>query len=177
MSYGLREERSDVYYAESHLPVIGREIVEFLKAKAAASPRRVCRLCTHEGTEDPFQEMLIAHCRDTYMRPHKHVGHARSYKVLEGRAIVVVFRPDGQIDTAFELDAAGPYYFRVRADVYYMFLAQTDFFVFIEATTGPWVPHETARASWAPPEGDEEAAAVFRSDVAARARGIVQAAV
>lgn len=169
-AFAFREESPEVYYTQEPLCVVGPEIVEFLKEKALESPRRRCRLCTHKNWDDPFQEMIIAHRRESYQVPHRHLGRTLSFRVLEGQALVAIYDEDGVIVRTFRVsDDGAAFYARVPPDVYWSFIIESEWFVILEAVIGPFTQHVVEWATWAPDESDTAAATEYRRVLRERA--------
>lgn len=166
----LREETPEVYYTNDSISVLYPGIIAFLKERALATPRQRCRICMHSGWDDPFQEMLIAHRSGHYMQPHRHVERTQSFRIVEGRALVVVFHDDGVIRHVFKTgDNEGAFYFRFPPSVYYCFLIESEWFVFFEGVARPFTPSVVEWAPWAPPENNTTAATAYSIELRRRA--------
>ncbi|MBV8245683.1 MAG: WbuC family cupin fold metalloprotein [Candidatus Eremiobacteraeota bacterium] len=149
----LHAESPEVYYSEAPLPLADDAIVAFLKERAAETPRKRCRLCTHRGATDAFHEMLIVHSHDTYVRPHRHLRREESLTVLEGTASLVIFDDRGSIERTVTLGERGSgkaFYYRMPAARWHTLVIDSEWFVFLESTTGPFNPEGSENASWAP---------------------------
>ncbi|MGJ3259894.1 MAG: WbuC family cupin fold metalloprotein [Rhodospirillales bacterium] len=134
------------------------EDIAFLKARAVDNPRRRCRLCAHPGTDHPIHEMLIIHGRDAYVRPHRHLGQAESFQIIEGRATAVFFEEHGGISGWSTMTASadgGAFYYRMPEDTFHTILIESEWLVFHECTQGPFDPARCEFAPWAPDDHDD----------------------
>lgn len=166
----FRKESDEVYYTRDRLCALKWDVIEFLKQRALENERRRCRLCTHESVDDPFQEMIVAHHRDSNFMPHRYGDRTQSFKVLEGAADVVLFDESGEITHVFGAGGDdGAFYFRIPA-VYYMFLVKAEWFIFLEATADPFDRSLVDWAPWAASERDVPAAREYRRELIVRAQ-------
>jgi cupin fold WbuC family metalloprotein len=169
----LRGHGPDVFYVAGALPVLDRADVDALKAVVDRSTFKRTRICVHEGTDDPLQEMFIVQLRATYIRPHKHLDKVESLLVLEGEADAVFFDDGGEIQQVVPL---GPYqsprrfFYRIGSAIYHSLLIHTATFVFKEATLGPFDKARTVFAPWSPAEGDDASVRTYMSGLGARVR-------
>jgi cupin fold WbuC family metalloprotein len=155
----LRVFNEEVLFADAPLSTISREDIEWLKARAAKTPRRRIRICTHLNSGDLLHEMLIVHTRTTYVRPHKHVNKCESFHVITGEVDVVLFEEDGAVCQAIRMGehASGKrFYYRLNESRYHTLLIRSDVLVFHEVTTGPFRREDTLFPSWAPEEGQTD---------------------
>ena len=66
----IRKINDEVYYTATGVTLVGPEEIAFLKARAAETPRRRTRLCTHPAPDNGLHEMLIVHGHDEIGRAH-----------------------------------------------------------------------------------------------------------
>lgn len=153
-----RVVNEEVLYADDAIVRVARPDIILLKEGAERNRRKRIRLCAHRDMEDSLHEMLIVHTRDTYVRPHKHLGKCESFHVIEGVADVVVFEDDGAIADVIPLGdyASGrAFYYRLTRPWFHTVLIRSDVLVFHETTNGPFRRADTVFAGWAPEENDE----------------------
>lgn len=159
----MRKINDEVYYTADPVTFVGGEEIAFLKARAAETPRKRTRLCTHDAPEAGLHEMLIVHGQDAYIRPHRHLGKPESLHVMEGAATAVFFDETGAPNRWIRLGDGGARYYRIDNAVFHALLIESDWFVFHEVTVGPFDPSRTEWAAWAP-DGKDEAEAKRYSD-------------
>jgi len=159
MMQAIRKISDEIYYTATGFTVVGAAEIAFLKARAAETPRRRVRLCTHPDPAHPLHEMLIVHGRDAYVRPHRHHGKAESLHVIEGKATALLFDEAGAVTRSIALGAGGANYYRIEDATFHGLLIESAWFVFHETTGGPFDPSRTEWAAWAP-DGKDEADAV-----------------
>jgi cupin fold WbuC family metalloprotein len=104
--------------------------------------------------------MFIVHTKETYVRPHKHIGKAESFSVLEGEADLVLFEDDGTVRQIIRMGSPGSgqkFYHRLAAPVFHTLLIRSDILFFHEITQGPFLRGQTLFADWAPEIVDAKA--------------------
>jgi cupin fold WbuC family metalloprotein len=165
------------FFPDQDIIEIHPEQLSALKKAAAAAPLRRARLCLHQNHADEVQEMVIAFCRDTYNRPHRHRGKSESFHVIEGQVAIVFFdeegRPTRQVHLGMPADGL-PFLYRLASDRWHAVIPLTDHVIIHETTTGPFVPGQTEFAPWSPDGADVEAA---RQYVAQLERSLAHAGV
>jgi cupin fold WbuC family metalloprotein len=132
-----------------------------LKTAAADSPLRRARICLHHSHADSVQEMLIAFCRDSYNRPHRHRRKSESFHLIEGRVLIVFFDESGVPTRKVFLGPAGsglPFVYRLSSDRWHTVIPLDDYVLVHETTTGPFEPGQTEFADWSPDGTDREEA-------------------
>ncbi len=154
----VRKINDEVYYTADGITLVGPEEIAFLKARAAETPRRRTRLCTHPSPDSGLHEMLIVHGRDAYVRPHRHLGKPESLHVMEGRATAIFFDDQGTPRRRVPIGDDACRYYRIDDAVFHSLLIESDWLVFHEVTAGPFDPAKTEWAAWSP-DGKNEAEA------------------
>jgi cupin fold WbuC family metalloprotein len=164
------EESAEVYYASAPLATVGDDEIAFLKERAAANPRRRCRLCLHASPAAAQHEMLIVHHRSCYVRPHRHAAKSESLIVVEGEALAFTFDDAGRVDAAIRLGAPGDggrFSYFMPAGMWHGLAILSEWLVFVEAAAGPFDPAATTFPAWAPDGSDARAAAAYVDALAA----------
>lgn len=154
---GYVAESGDVFYATDAVTTIGTDDIAFLKQAASGSKNRRARLCLHDSPESVHQQMLIAVHRDSYLRPHYHVGKTETYHVVEGSALIVFFTDDGSPETFVEIGAVSAptnVSYRVQPLVTHTFLIRSEWVVYWEVTQGPFDTSKTKFPDWSPAADD-----------------------
>ena len=147
----------EIFYPEKSLVIVSREHINLLKSQALKNRRKCCRLCTHPDTNDSVHEMLIAHVKGNYVRPHKHINKPESFHVIEGELTVLLFDEDGVVTESIEMGsfASGrAFYYRISDNQYHTLVVKSDIVVFHETTKGPFDRSDTVFAPWASDEKD-----------------------
>jgi cupin fold WbuC family metalloprotein len=151
----LRKLADGVFFSDEPIVLAGAVEREFLKRKAAETPRRRARICAHNGDGDLLHEMLIAILAGSYVHPHKHVGKTESFHVIEGIADVVIFDDAGGIRSIIRLGdvmSNGIFFYRLPEGIYHTVIIRTDCFMVHEVTVGPFESGATIKADFAPSE-------------------------
>lgn len=164
------ESSSGVIHAAEDLVLLRLDDLAPLVPLAASNPKRRARFCAHRVSSDVLHEMFIVLERDSYVRPHKHVGKAESFAVLEGEADLVMFDEDGTLRQVVPLGPPGGgriFYYRLANPLYHTFVIHSSRLLFHEVTSGPFRREDTLFAPWAPDETSQGAVALFRTKLGA----------
>ncbi len=159
---------STTLFAHQEIIEINRAQLEDLKRAAAASPLKRARLCLHHSHDDKVQEMVIAFCRGTYNRPHRHRNKTESFHVIEGNLVVVFFDNLGHVTGRIKL---GPgtegqtFLYRLSSDLWHTVVPLSEFVIIHETTSGPFIKEENELATWAPDEKDTKGVEEFLSRI------------
>ena len=112
--------------------------------------------------------MIIIHTKDTYVRPHKHLGKIEAFHVIKGVAKIVIFDDDGGVEKIIEVgdySSSKVFYYKIEKPYYHTLLIDSDVFIFHEITSGPFNPKETLFAPWAPKDNEEKEILIFKNDL------------
>ena len=151
---------AEVLYPDEQIVKVDQQDIAFLKEQASHNPRQRIRLCAHRDVADTLHEMLIIHAKNTYVRPHKHVGKSESFHVIEGIVDVVLFDEAGAVTDVIKMGeyASGRrFYYRISDPLYHTLLIRSEVLVFHETTNGPFKREDMIFAAWAPDENDQAA--------------------
>ena len=168
----------EVLASTGDVVTVNRQDLEGLKRAAAASPRKRFRLCAHQSVVDDLHEMVVVLSRETYVRPHKHLGKSESFHLVEGELLVVLFDEAGAITQVIAMSpptGGGSWFYRLSASRYHAVMPLSEMVVFHETTNGPFRREDTVWAPWAPAEEDRGLAEAYVSDLLARAQGMALA--
>ena len=143
----------EVLYSKDALTIAEKSDIIELKLISKSNIRNRIRLCTHLNQIDLLHEMIIVHEKNTYVRPHKHIGKSESTHIIEGIVDVVLFDEDGLIAQVIQMGdyASGkPFFYRMATPFYHTLIIRSDVLVFHETTNGPFDKKSTIFAPWAP---------------------------
>jgi cupin fold WbuC family metalloprotein len=160
----------EVLYARGSIVDVDRGDIDALISQAESNPRRRIRICAHPDAADPLHEMLIVHARDTYVRPHKHLGKSESFHVVAGIVDVVLLDDDGRFARVIPMGEYGSgraFFYRLSTACYHTLRITANFAVFHETTSGPFRREDTVFAPWAPAESELEAVRAYQERIAA----------
>jgi cupin fold WbuC family metalloprotein len=144
-----RQTSADVYHANQWGLDWGADVITELKDAAGRSARSRARLCLHPSPGDRHQEMLIVMSRNAIERPQRRTIGFDTKIVLEGRAVLRYFTPDGGSTTrSVELGGEHALYVHTRSDEYHSLSISSDWFVFLEVLEGPFDATTTEFAPW-----------------------------
>lgn len=153
----IKKQSIDVLVAADKHISLSRRDLESLKEKVLKTPKKRIRINIHASPKDRIHEMFIVICKDTYIRPHKHLLKKESYHVIEGRATNVLFDEKGTIRKAISMSdyaSGSDFYYKLNEPLYHCLVIQSDYFVFVEVTNGPFRKTDNIFAPWSPDEKD-----------------------
>ncbi len=130
--------------------------LESLKKHAAKQPLRRSRYLLHASPKEAVQEMVIAFCQGSYVRPHRHLGRIRkSYHVIEGDLMFMCFDARGCVTRKMRLGAKKGSYLicRYEPKCWHTVYALSRYAIIHEVIEGPY--HKAELAPWSPDYGDE----------------------
>ena len=124
-----------VYSSDRTVELISRNDVEYLCRVAGHAPEKKSRVLLHGVIDKLLHEMIIVHRYGTYIRPHINDRSDKSFVMIKGEMIVVLYDEHGSINEKY-------------------LLSMTEEAVFLESTLGP---HTSTRyATFAPSADDKE---------------------
>ncbi len=166
LASGLREEAPEVIYSDGTFRAADPATIAVLKARAAASPRRRCRICFHHSPDATQHAMLIVMHQSSYVQPHRHIDRSETLTVLEGFADAILFDSNGAITTAIAMSpatAGGNFFYYMPQGVFHTLIFRSEWLVFLETTAGPFDRANNEAAPWAPSETDLAAGYAYLS--------------
>ena len=143
MSTVIRNNQDTIY--------IDRKKLEELKILAQKDPNKRARICLHKDDGEMIQEMIIAFCKDSYIRPHRHIDKSESYHIIEGRIEIIFYNDNGiEIDKVVLSDKMDehPFLFRVSNSAWHTVVPKSDFVIIHEVTKGPFNKNSSEFADW-----------------------------
>ncbi|MCP4265447.1 MAG: WbuC family cupin fold metalloprotein [Candidatus Brocadiaceae bacterium] len=159
MAIRTRILNEEVLYSDDLTVKVDIKDIGFLKEQALHTKRKRIRLCSHVNEEDTVHEMLIIHFKNTYVRPHKHMGKSESFHLIEGDVDVVIFDEAGNIKDVIEMgeySSGKKFYYRITEPLYHTLVIKSDVLVFHETTRGPFNRSNTVFAPWSPDESNDQ---------------------
>ena len=143
MSTVIRNNQDTIY--------IDRKKLEELKILAQKDPNKRARICLHKDDGEMIQEMIIAFCKDSYIRPHRHIDKSESYHIIEGRIEIIFYNDNGiEIDKVVLSDKMDehPFLFRISNSDWHTVVPKSDFVIIHEVTKGPFNKNSSEFADW-----------------------------
>lgn len=164
----MKKINDEVLYATEDILNFTNEDINSLIDASLKNPGKRCRVCTHKDPSDIVHEMIIVHTKDTYVRPHKHIGKPESFHVIKGFAKIVVFDDDGKIIKIIEVgdyNSGKSFYYKIEKPYYHTLIIESDIFIFHETTLGPFDKEKTVFAPWSPDETKKDKVSKFIDDL------------
>ena len=143
MSTVIRNTQDTIY--------IDRKKLEELKILAQKDPNKRARICLHKDDGEMIQEMIIAFCKDSYIRPHRHIDKSESYHIIEGRIEIIFYNDNGiEIDKVVLSDKIDehPFLFRISNSAWHTVVPKSDFVIIHEVTKGPFNKNSSEFPDW-----------------------------
>ena len=143
MSTVIRNTQDTIY--------IDKKKLEELKILAQNDPNKRARICLHKDDGEMIQEMIIAFCKDSYIRPHRHIDKSESYHIIEGRIEIIFYNDNGiEIDKVVLSDKIDehPFLFRISNSAWHTVVPKSDFVIIHEVTKGPFNKDSSEFADW-----------------------------
>jgi cupin fold WbuC family metalloprotein len=170
----LTEVAEGIFYSRRLFPVVNEGMIAFLKGLARTVPRRRARFCAHLSPDADQHDMLIVSHRDTYVSPHRHLGKAETFCILEGIAEIILFHENGEVQKTLKMGPASsglPFFYRMPPGQFHSLFIESELLVFLESTKGPFTLADREHATWAPdPDDAENGKAYIASIVGQRTR-------
>ncbi len=151
--------RSTTFVCKEETVEVGEEELGLLKRAALQDPLRRARLCLHHDHNDKVQEMVIAFCQDSYVRPHRHVNKSESFHIIEGKLAIIFFDKEGHITRRVKMERCGnahAFLYRSSNNAWHAVVPLSEFVIIHETATGPYRKEGTEFPSWAPSEDDAD---------------------
>lgn len=133
-------------------------MIESVKFLAQSSPMRRARINLHHQSDNLVQEMVIALCRDTLIRPHRHIGKTESLHAIQGRTRIVFFDNYGRITRKIcigDIGSGFPVLYRISSPEWHTVLPIDDVTVLHEVAEGPFDVAHNSYPEWGPQTDDE----------------------
>ncbi len=110
------------------------------------------RICLHPSPDDTFHDMIILEYKGKrYYRPHKHPQKPETIHIIDGKAIIVIFSPDGKIKHSAILAEDDTRIFRIAADNFHTVIPISNYVLYHESKPGPFkVTSDSVYPVWAP---------------------------
>ena len=133
----IKYARTPTFYFKNKkdFSYIGEEHIEFVE-KYSREHRQTSRICLHKNEKDALHNMLIAHYRDNYIRPHKHLTNPKAYQILRGMMRMIGINDKGK--KLFDKILGKEKILRIESNIYLLLLPLSEVCVFHEIVLGPF---------------------------------------
>jgi cupin fold WbuC family metalloprotein len=154
----FKKLNDEVYIACGRYKLLKKDSFNVLEKKATHNKRNRIRICIHDNIQEIIHEMFIVHFKNTYIRPHKHIGKSESFYIIEGTADIVFFSEKGLISEIIHMgdySSGEVFYYKIEKPIYHSMVITSDSLIFHEVTRGPFQRADTVFAQWSPEDGDK----------------------
>ena len=169
------KQNDEVFYPkQTDIIEVAKQDIDYLIQAGQNNTRNRARYCTHSSAEDDVHEMIIYIKKDTYIRPHKHIGKTESFHLLDGEADVLIFDEEGGLINVRNLgkyESGKSFYYRIPESCYHTQIFRKDT-VFHEVTMGPFDSNDTVKASWAPDEKETALVKMYIDEITQKIKSI-----
>ena len=140
-----------VYSSNRAVELISKNDVEYLCRVADHAPEKKSRILLHGVIDKLLHEMIIVHRYGTYIRPHINDRSEKSFVMIKGEMMVVLYDKHGSIAEKYLLSAerdGSNLILRLNEPIFHTIVVMSEEAVFLESTLGP---HTSTRyADFAP---------------------------
>ena len=146
-------------YSSDNFYCINNKIIDNLKLLAKNNNTRRARIILHSTECSDIHEMLIVFEKNSYIRPHKHIGKTESYLVLEGELDLIYFHDNGEVKNVINLsniNSGKTFFLRSENELWHTLLIKSDYVILLETTDGPLNKNSTIFAEWSPDSNNHE---------------------
>ena len=151
-----------VLTTKGSVATLSNDVLLTLSEQALAHKMRKARILLHGKSDHRLHEMLIIHSRGSYIRPHINESSAKSFLVLDGEMMVLLFDSDGGVSNKYPLGqrkSGADFMLRVQDPVFHTIVVVSETVTFLETILGP---HQKTRyADFAPDPEDDAASSYF----------------
>ena len=147
-----KSEAAALFYKKPFFSHTSVDIQRLIRL-ATKTKNKCFRLCSHGNKNELVHEMVIAHKKGAYIRPHKHLRKPESLLIISGEADYLLFSEKGKLVRRIEMGdyhSRRPFYQSTRKEIYHSMIVKTPWLVFLEITKGPFRRHQTVFARWSP---------------------------
>lgn len=147
-----KSAKSLSFFCKSDIVNIPKDIIDELKT-ISLHERRTARISMHSNPQNEFHNMIIAHHKNEYVRPHKHLSKAETYHIIDGSMKIFVFDENGKVLNFAILDENNNFLYRFEKQYFHCFVPLSDTVLFHESKIGPFI--REGDSIWAPfaPDG------------------------
>lgn len=122
---------------------LNTKALDKLRRDAAAAPNGRARICLHENTQDPIQQMIVATVKGHKIGPLKQLTGQKFYLALEGRIALRFYQDNGFNDECVWLEPGQVFCTTFPASCWQSVEAMTDVAIYLETQQGPFDPENT----------------------------------
>jgi len=151
----LKKINEEVLFNQEDIVCIDYNDIKYLKEKSVNNLSKKLRICAHTNVDDPLHEMIIAHSKGNYIRPHKHLFKSESFHIVEGYMDVIIFDDYGNVNRIIkmgEYSSNYSFFYRISFGFYHTIIPISEIVVFHEITNGPFQKDDNVWAEWSPKE-------------------------
>ena len=143
---------NDVVYSSNRaVEVISNNDIDYLCHVADHVSENKSRILLHGAIDKLLHEMIIVHRYGTYIRPHINDRSEKSFVMIKGEMMVVLYDKHGSIAEKYLLSAGrddSNLIIRLNEPIFHTIVVMSEEAVFLESTLGP---HTSTRyANFAP---------------------------
>jgi cupin fold WbuC family metalloprotein len=138
-----------VIRASAPVVIVDESLIDTVVSRASQAPKGRARVLLHLSQDDSLHEMVIALPRDSCDVPHINFKSGKSFHLVRGEMVVMLFSDDGQTVTPIRLGGnTGRKMVRLNQPCWHTIIPITEHTVFIETIIGPFAGNRFAE--WSP---------------------------
>ncbi len=158
----IQDIEDGIQQTDAEALCVDHHTLENLRAKLQEHPIQGVQLCMRPNSCSPAPEMIVAHSKHGYIRPHKHQERRESFQMLVGALDLVIFEEGGRVREVVHMDAdhcKKSLFTHLTQPVFHTIIIRSEYAVFHESLSGPAEAEDIVYADWAPSlDEDGEAA-------------------
>ena len=138
----IKKINNEIFYSNQKLPILSKNLINFLVKRALKNKSQKSRLCTHKNEKDKLHEMFVVHTKRYSVQPHFHLNKSESLFVLHGSANLLIFDKNMKVKKKIQLgtyNSGKTFYYRINKETIHSLEIKSKFLIFHEVTTGPFV--------------------------------------
>jgi cupin fold WbuC family metalloprotein len=144
-----KKSKSIGFFTKNPLRCVTETLLAELEEIAIKSGQNA-RLSLHSGPGDTFHEMIIFQHADQYYPPKKHLDKDKSFHMIKGEMVVVIFSEMGEVVDARRLEPKKSPIYRIAKNTYHTDIPISDYVIHHESTLGPFLGNnDRIFAEWA----------------------------
>jgi len=147
----FRELAAPVEAVTSATALLDEQMIDRVVDRARRAPGGRARILLHRSIDESLHEMLIALPRTSCDVPHKNFKSGKSFHIVRGRMVVMMFSEDGARVTPCLIEHGSrtkPCMIRLNTPCFHTIIPLDEHAVFVETVMGPFTGNEFA--AWSP---------------------------
>ena len=131
-----KKAKTTSFFLNSRKEFFSNKHINFL-LKYYKKNQKDIRICLHKGRSDNHHDMIILQQKKNFYKPHKHLRKGKTFHMVRGKMIIVVFANNGKISSCSLLKKEDIY--RMPMNKFYTMIPISKFVIYQESKVGPFL--------------------------------------